>query len=198
MEAENPLHGVIQQLTKLPGVGQKSAQRLAFFFLSMPKHDVRTFAQELVQTREKIQYCSKCFNIALAEQCFICLDPKRQVSQLCVVAEPKDIFAIERTQSYKGVFHVLGGVISPIDGVHPEALRIPELIRRLKQDPITELVLAINPTIEGDATVLYLSHVLKEFNVTKSKLAYGLPVGADMDYADDMTLRKALSGRTPL
>ncbi len=198
MDEQNPLQALITQLTKLPGVGQKSAQRLAFFFLSLPKPDVTQFAKVLTHTRDNIQYCKHCFNISLSEACFICSDPRRDPHQLCVVAEPKDIFAIERTLAFKGKYHVLGGLLSPIDGIHPELLRIPELVRRLKSEAITELVLAINPTIEGDATILYLTQVLQEWPISKTKLAYGLPVGADMDYADDMTLRKALSGRTPL
>ena len=198
MDNQNPLTPLIAQLSKLPGVGQKSAQRLAFFFLSLPKPDVSEFASVLTNTRTHIQYCQRCHNISLSTTCFVCADPKRLAHQLCVVAEPKDIFAIERMMTYKGLYHVLGGVISPLDGIHPEALRIPELLYRLKNDAISEIILAINPTIEGDATVLYLTHILKEFNVSKSKLAYGLPAGADMDYADDLTLRKAFSGRTPL
>jgi recombination protein RecR len=195
---ENPLTPLVAQLSKLPGVGPKSAQRLAFFFLSMPPSEVTEFSETLVKTRTSIRYCSRCFNLAFSELCFVCENPARQPHQLCVVAEPKDIFALERTQVYKGLYHVLGGVLSPIDGIHPEVLRIPELIKRLRTEPITELVLAINPTIEGDATVLYLTHILQEFPVSKSKLAYGLPVGSDMDYADEMTLRKSVLGRTPL
>jgi len=195
---ENPLKPLITQLSKMPGVGQKSAQRLAFFFLGLPQKEVQDFAETLVQTRSSIRYCKICFNIATEVQCHICTDAKRITTQLCVVSEPKDIFAIERTLSYKGLYHVLGGVISPIDGIHPESLRIAELIKRLQAGGVEEIVLAINPTIEGEATVLYLTQILNAFPITKSKLAYGLPVGSDMDYADELTLRKSLAGRTPL
>jgi recombination protein RecR len=189
---------LIQQLSKLPGVGQKSAQRLAFFMLSLPQGEVDTMAQVMKDTRQRIRYCSACYNISYSDACFVCSNPKRNTHQLCVVAEPRDVFAIEKTQEYKGLYHVLGGLISPIDGVHPEALRIAELIQRIKQGHISELIFAINPTIEGDATVLYLTHVFQSLPIQKTRLAYGLPVGSDMDYADEMTLRKALTGRTPL
>lgn len=198
MEVQNPLHDIVGQLSKLPGIGPKSAQRLSFFFLSLSKKEVAEFARVVVHTRENIRYCETCFNIAFSERCHICINPLRQAKQLCVVAEPKDVFAIERTQEYKGVYHVLGGVVSPIDGIHPDSLRMAELMDRIKTQGIEEIILAINSTIEGDATVHYLSYLLKEFPGKKTKLAYGLPVGADMDYTDDLTLRKALLGRTGL
>ena len=196
MSTQNPISDLVEQLSKLPGIGPKSAQRLAFFLLSIPTPDVKKMASVMVQTRESIQYCKICFNISLESTCHVCSNPQRDQTQVCVVSQPKDIFAIERTGEYKGVYHVLGGLISPIDGIHPELLRISELISRLYTESVKELVLAINPTIEGDATVLYLSHVLKEFPIPKTKLAYGLPVGSDLDYADELTLRKALIGRT--
>ncbi len=195
---QNPLQDLVVQFSKLPGIGQKSAQRLAFFILSLPQQDVKTMARTLVHTREHIQYCQSCFNISYSDCCFICANTKRMPHQLCVVAEPRDIFALEKTQEYKGLYHVLGGLISPIDGIHPETLRITELIQRLKTGAFSELIFAINPTIEGDATVLYLTHIFKPLPIQKTRLAYGLPVGADMDYADEMTLKKALSGRTAL
>ncbi len=196
MEDQNPLLGLIGQLSKLPGVGPKSAQRLSFFFLSLSQKEVANFASVLTDTRTRIRYCTSCFNISFQERCYICQNPKRHTQTLCVVAEPRDIFAIERTQEYKGRYHVLGGLISPIDGIHPEALRIAELLDRLKQEGVEEVIIALNSTIEGDATMHYLTHLLKDIPMKKSKLAYGLPVGADMDYTDELTLRKALLGRT--
>jgi len=194
--AVHPLAELISQLSMMPGVGPKSAQRLSFFFLSLPQETVNQFAQTLVHTRQSVKYCKRCFNLALSDFCTICEDLTRQPTQLCVVAEPKDIMALERSHDFKGIYHVLGGVLSPIDGIHAEALRISELITRLKSEPIQEIILAINPTLEGEATLLYLSHVLSFFDGPITKLAYGLPVGADMDYADDMTLKRAFMGRT--
>ncbi len=198
MQDPHPLHALISQLCKLPGVGQKSAQRLAFFFLSLPQPSVQEFSQVLLHTRQHIQYCQTCFNISFQPTCSICLDPNRNTKILCVVAEPKDMFALERTGDFKGIYHILGGVISPLDGIHPQALRIAELIHRLQESLSSEIIFAINPTIEGDATVLYLMHALHAYPAKKTRLAYGLPVGSDLDYADDLTLKKAFSGRTQL
>ena len=198
MDEINPLTPLIQQLSRLPGIGPRSAQRLAFFFLSLPKQDVGRFSDVLVNTRNTIQYCRKCYNLSFSERCYICTDDRRKTDQLCIVAEPRDLMALERTGEFKGTYHVLGGLISPIDGIHPEALRIPELMTRLKTEPIQELIIALNPTIEGATTALYLHNVLKDLNIPITKLAYGLPVGADIDYADEMTLQKAFSGRTKL
>ena len=198
MDDQNPLTGLIQQLSKLPGVGPRSAQRLAFFFLSLPKPDVARFSDVLLHTRNAIQYCKHCFNLSFSDVCFVCSNPQRNQTQLCIVAEPRDLMALERTGEFKGRYHVLGGLISPIDGIHPDVLRIPELIRRLKDTPVQELIVALNPTIEGDTTALYLGSVLKDLNIPITKLAYGLPVGADIDYADEMTLQKAYMGRTKI
>jgi recombination protein RecR len=195
MEEQNPLTGVIEQLTKLPSIGQKSAQRLAFFFLSLSKAEVNQFAKTLVETRENIKYCTTCFNISFTPKCMVCCDFERNQSILCVVAQPKEIFAIERTHEFKGLYHVLGGLISPIDGMQPDMLRISELILRIKSGQFKEVILALNPTVEGETTALYLASCLKGYPISITKLAYGLPVGADIDYADDMTLQKALSGR---
>lgn len=198
MDDHNPLTGLIHQLSRLPGIGPRSAQRLAFFFLSLPKPDVAKFTDVLTHTRTHIKYCKRCFNLSFTEQCFICANPKRLPAQLCIVAEPRDLMALERTGEFKGHYHVLGGLISPIDGIHPDALRIPELMTRLRTEPIQELIVALNPTIEGDTTALYLSEMLREFQIPITKLAYGLPVGSDIDYADEMTLQKAFSGRTKI
>lgn len=195
---KNPLGELVEQLSLLPGVGEKSAQRLAFFFLSLSKADVHRFSRVLSETREAIRYCELCFNISLAERCHICEDLERQHDVLCVVSEPKDVFSIERAGEFKGVYHVLGGLVSPLEGIHPEMLRVQELVDRLKQGRVSELIFAINSTVEGDTTILYLTQVLRPLGVKLSKLAYGLPMGADIDYTDELTLTKALQGRVEL
>jgi recombination protein RecR len=194
----NPLELLTEQLSKLPGVGAKSAQRLAFFLISLPTSQVNTFASVIKETRDRIKYCKICFNISFEEKCFICANPKRVTNQICVVSEPSDIYAIEKTNDFKGLYHVLGGLISPIDGVHPESLRLHELMVRVKTQQVEELILAINPSIEGDATALYLSKIFESQPVQLSKLAHGLPMGADIDYADELTLQKAFRGRTAI
>ena len=195
---KHPLQLLIDHFSKLPGVGSKSAQRLAFHVLSMQVSDVMAFSDALRETRENIRYCERCFHITMAQYCDLCCSPKRDARYCCVVAHPKDLMAIERTASYQGVYHVLGGLLSPLDGMHPQSLRIPELIERVKHAPFREIVLAISPTIEGEATALYLVEVLAPYGIPLSKLAYGLPVGADMDYTDELTLQRALMGRTPM
>jgi recombination protein RecR len=195
MVYDSPLKPLVTELKQLPGVGEKSAQRLAFFLLSISKDRVDKIAKQMSDTRSDIKYCETCFNISLETICHICKNPGRDKDLLCIVAEPKDIFALEKTHEFKGTYHVLGGLISPIDGVHPEALRIPELLERLRQQSFKEIILAINPTIEGDTTVLYLHSVLKQLKLSVTKLAYGLPVGADIDYADELTLQRAFTGR---
>mgnify|MGYP001212280176 FL=1 len=192
----NPLEPLISELKRLPGVGDKSAQRLAFFLLRISEKDVQQIATTMVETRKKIIYCQSCFNISLDETCYICADERRLQNTLCIVSEPKDIFAMERTGVYKGLYHVLGGLISPLDGVHPESLRIKELVERLQNQSFEEVVFAINPTVEGDSTIMYLSAILESLNLTITKLAYGLPMGSDIDYADEMTLAKAISSRS--
>ena len=191
----NPLEPLISQLKRLPGIGDKSAQRLAFFLLSISEKEVEKMATTMLSTRKKIVYCQSCYNISLESTCYICLDDNRIQDKICIVSEPKDIFALERTGAYKGVYHVLGGLISPLDGVHPESLRIKELVQRLQEKSYNEVIFAINPTVEGDATILYLSAILESLKLTITKLAYGLPMGSDIDYADEMTLAKAISSR---
>ncbi len=191
----NPLDPLIQELKKWPGIGEKSAQRLAFFLLSLKQNDVTKMAHTMVDTRDSIKYCKDCFNISLHDQCHICSSTKRDRASLCIVAEPKDIFAIEKTHAYTGIYHVLGGLISPLDGVHPESLRIKELIQRIQNNTFHEVLFAINPSIEGDSTSLYLTSLLEPFKLNITKLAYGLPMGSDIDYADEITLTKAISAR---
>ena len=192
----NPLEPLISELKRLPGIGDKSAQRLAFFLLSISEKDVQKMAGTMVKTRQAIVYCQTCFNISLSETCYLCKDEKRLQNVLCIVSEPKDIFAMERTGVYKGLYHVLGGLISPLDGVHPESLRIKELVERLQKQSFNEVVFAINPTVEGDSTIMYLSAILEPLKLQITKLAYGLPMGSDIDYADEMTLAKAISSRS--
>ncbi|NQY74666.1 MAG: recombination protein RecR [Candidatus Margulisbacteria bacterium] len=191
----NPLSPLIDHLKKLPGVGHKSATRMAFYLLSMSSKEVDEFARVLVETKQNIRYCTQCFNIGYAEKCFICDNPERDPNIICVVAEPKDLLSIEKTHDFKGVYHVLGGLISPLDGIHPEMLRLDELMHRLRVTQPKEVILAINPTIEGDATILYLAKQFESSPFQLTKLAYGLPMGADIEYVDEMTLKKALEGR---
>ncbi|NDC82899.1 recombination protein RecR [bacterium] len=194
----SPIEPLVEQLVKLPGVGQKSAQRLAFHILSMPLKDVDVFSEVIKTIRRDVRYCESCFNLTLATRCVVCENPRRDGSRLCVVSNPRDIVSIERTLEYSGVYHVLGGLISPLDGVTPESLRISELIQRLKIGQFTEILLAINPTIEGEATLLYLASVLRPLGVTITQLAYGIPVGGELEFADELTLQRALSSRVPI
>jgi len=194
----HPLQPLIDQLKRLPGVGGKSAQRLAFHFISLPMSEIKKISEILLYTKENIKYCSVCFNISFLDTCTICNDPIRETKRLCVVADPKDILAIERARVFNGRYHVLGGLISPIDGLHPEMLRLSELVERVKKDQFEEIILAINPSVEGDATVLYITSLLKSFSVQLTRLAFGLPMGAELDYTDEITIQKALLGRTKI
>ena len=186
---------LIGELQKLPGIGPKSAQRLAFHLLGTSLKSIDDLAGAMVQVKERMKFCPVCYNITDVEPCLICSDTSRDDAILCVVAEPKDLVAIERSGVYNGKYHVLGGVISPLDGIEPESLRIKELLVRLNNDQIKELVLAINPTTEGEATSFYLGRLIKPLGVKLTRIAFGLPVGADMDYADPATLSKSLEGR---
>lgn len=190
-----PLAQLIEELQKLPGIGPKSAQRLAFHLLKQPDGDVKRLAQSLVDAKEQIRLCSVCSNLSVNDPCELCAHPTRDVSTVCVVAEPKDLVAVERTKEYKGRYHVLQGLISPMDGVGPDQLKIKELLDRVGSGEIQEIILAINPTIEGEVTTLYLSRMLKPLGVRVTRIAFGLPMGGDLEYADEMTLVKALEGR---
>jgi len=194
MYAES-LAKLIEELQKLPGIGPKSAQRLAFYFLASSKKSVDELVAAIIQAKERLRYCSTCFNITDVDPCKICSDLSRQEDQLCVVAEPKDLVAIERSGVYNGKYHVLGGLISPLDGIEPDSLRVKEILARLSKNTVKEVVLAISPTTEGEATSIYLTKLLKPLGVKLTRIAYGLPIGADMDYADPATLSKALEGR---
>jgi recombination protein RecR len=192
---EGVVQDLIDELGKLPGVGPKSAQRIAFHLLQAEEPDVRRLAEVLVEVKARVKFCSVCFNVSEADLCRICSDPRRDQTVLCVVEEYKDVVAIERTREFKGRYHVLGGAISPIDGVGPEQLRVRELMARLADGTVTELILATDPNLEGEATATYLTRMLKDLDLTITRLASGLPVGGDLEYADEVTLGRALAGR---
>ena len=192
---EGIVQELIDELGRLPGVGPKSAQRIAFHVLAADPADVRRLAAVLVEVKDTVKFCTTCGNVAQDTQCRICLDPRRDLTVLCVVEEPKDIVAVERTREYRGRYHVLGGAISPIDGIGPDDLRIRELMVRLADDEITEVILATDPNTEGEATASYLARLLKPMGLTVTRLASGLPVGGDLEYADEVTLGRAFEGR---
>ena len=195
---EGPIQTLIEELGRLPGIGPKSAQRLAFHILTTDRADVERLATALRDVAEKVQFCDICFNVSEGTTCRLCRDPRRDPSTICVVEEPKDVMAIERTREFRGLYHVLGGAISPIDHVGPEDLRIAELLRRLQGPTVTEVILATDPNLEGEATATYLSRMLVSTGITVSRLASGLPVGGDLEYADEVTLGRAFSGRRQL
>ena len=186
---------LIDELGRLPGVGPKSAQRIAFHILQTQSFDVSRLATLLTEVREKVRFCEVCGNVTESERCSICRDPRRAPSVICVVEEAKDVAAIERTREFRGLYHVLGGAISPIDGVGPDDLRIRELLTRLQDGTVTEIILATDPNLEGEATATYLARMIGPMGVTVTRLASGLPVGGDLEYADEVTLGRAFSGR---
>ena len=192
---EGALQDLIDELGRLPGVGPKSAQRLAFHLLASDPADVRRLADALLEVKVRARFCSTCGNVSEEEQCRICRDPRRDDALICVVEEPKDVVAIERTREFRGRYHVLGGAISPLDGIGPEQLRVRELIARLNDGAVTEIILAMDPNIEGDATAAYLTRMLVPMGLTVTRLASGLPVGGDLEYADEITLGRAFAGR---
>ena len=192
---EGVVQDLIDELGRLPGVGPKSAQRIAFHLLQAEEPDVRRLAEILVQVKARVKFCSICFNVSEDDQCRICRDPRRDDALICVVEEPKDVVAIERTREFRGRYHVLGGAISPLDGIGPEQLRVRELIARLNDGTVTEIILAMDPNIEGDATAAYLTRMLVPMGLTVTRLASGLPVGGDLEYADEVTLGRAFAGR---
>ena len=192
---EGVVQDLIDELGRLPGVGPKSAQRIAFHLLQADPTDVRRLADVLIEVKAKVKFCSICFNVSEDDQCRICRDPRRDPTQLCVVEEYKDVVAIERTREYRGRYHVLGGAISPIDGIGPEQLHIKELLTRLGDGAVTEVILATDPNLEGEATATYLTRMLSPLGLRVTRLASGLPVGGDLEYADEVTLGRALAGR---
>ena len=190
-----PLQKLIEQFERLPGVGRKSAQRLAFYVLDLPKDKALEFAAAIVDAREKIRKCTSCQNLTEAELCPICENEGRDRSIICVVEDPRDILAFERTKEYRGIYHVLHGLISPMDGIGPEQLYIRELLLRIQKGGVEEVVMATNPTVEGEATATYLAKILKPLSVKVTRLAYGIPIGGNLEYADEVTLYRALEGR---
>jgi recombination protein RecR len=192
---EGVVQDLIDELGRLPGVGPKSAQRIAFHLLAADPVDVRRLAQVLGEAKDKVRFCRTCFNVAEAEQCRICLDERRDQTLLCVVEEPKDVLAVEKTREFRGRYHVLGGAISPIEGVGPDDLRVRELMQRLADGTVTELILATDPNLEGEATATYLARLVKPLGLRVTRLASGLPVGGDLEYADEVTLGRAFEGR---
>lgn len=198
MHYTKPLAKLIDEFQKLPGIGPKSAQRMAFHLLKMPIDEVRNFSNALIDAKEKIKYCKTCFNMSSQDPCEICADTKRDENIICVIAETKDLIALEKTREFKGRYHVLQGLISPLDGIGPEDLRIRELMERLGKPEIEEIILALNPSVEGEATSLYLARLIKPLGIKVSRIAFGLPVGGDLEYADEITLARALEGRREL
>jgi recombination protein RecR len=189
------VQNLIDELGRLPGVGPKSAQRIAFHLLKLPTVDAMRLSSVIATAKERVTFCTRCFNIAEGPECELCNDDRRDPTLLCVVEEPRDIVAVEKTQEYHGRYHVLQGAISPIEGVGPEQLRIRELLVRLQAEGIEEVILCTNPNLEGEATAMYLSRLLKDLDVKVTRIASGLPVGGDLEYADELTLGRALEGR---
>ena len=190
-----PVARLVEEFHKLPGVGPKTAQRLAYYLIRMPEENARDLADAIVAVKERIAMCSRCFNITELDPCEICSDPQRDESLVCVVEEALDVLALERTHSYRGLYHVLHGAVSPMNGIGPDDLKIQPLLARLKDEPITEIILATNPNLEGDATAMYIYTLLSPLGVSITRPARGLPVGGDLEYADESTLGRAIEGR---
>jgi len=198
MQYSSPsIERLIEEFQKFPGVGRKTAQRLVFYLLRSPKEEIAGLAEAMKAVKEKVGFCSVCFNISEKDPCDICTDLNRDRSLICVVEEASDLWALERTGEYKGLFHILGGVLSPLDGIGPDDLRIKELLSRLKEG-VKEIILATNPNTEGEATAVYLSNLIKPLKVKVTRIARGLPMGGDLEYADQVTLAKAMEGRTEI
>jgi len=193
-----PLARLIEELERLPGIGPKSAQRLAFHILERPQEEGRALAEAIIEVKQSIRHCSQCFNFTDTDPCAICADERRDRALICVVAEPRDLLAMENTGEYRGLYHVLHGLISPLDNVGPEELRIKELLERVRGGNVQEVIIATNPVVEGEVTATYLAGVLKPLGVKVTRIALGLPVGGDLDYADQLTITRALQGRTEM
>ncbi len=190
-----PMARLVEELAKLPGIGPKTAQRLAFYIISGSKANAESLAEAIVEAKEKIIYCSICSNLTEENPCRLCSSGGRDGSMICVVEEPKDVIAIERTREFKGLYHVLHGAISPIDGIGPGDIKVKELLERLRDDRVQEIILATDPNVEGEATAMYLARLLKPLGVKVTRMAHGMPVGGDLEYVDEVTLAKALEGR---
>lgn len=190
-----PLERLVEQFERLPGIGHKSAQRLAYHMLAIPREDAEAFAQAIIDAHEKIHYCKVCCNLTDSELCPVCRSESRDRSVICVVEDPRDVFALERTNEYNGLYHVLHGTISPLSGVGPDQLRVKEFLARLTDGSVKEIIMATNPTVEGEATAMYISQLVKPLGIRVTRLAYGIPVGGDLEYADEITLTRAMEGR---
>jgi recombination protein RecR len=197
-QAPNPVARLINELSKLPTISPKTAARLVFYLLNRPRHEAQSLAEAILSVKDNVRFCSICFSLAESDPCDLCTDERRDGTIVCVVAEAKDVYAIERTGAFKGRYHVLGGLISPMDGIGPAQLHVKELVERVGRERPTEIILATNPNAEGEATAIYLSRLLLPLGVAVTRLAYGLPIGGDLDYADEMTIAKALEGRRAL
>lgn len=193
-----PILALIEEFSRLPGIGKKSAQRLAFHVVNQSEESAVRLSEAIIDAKKKIRYCSECFNLTDLDPCSICVSPKRDRKVICVVEDPKDVIAIERTKEFKGLYHVLHGAISPMDGIGPEDIKLRELILRLQKEDVEEVILATNPTIEGEATSMYISKLLSPTGILVTRLAHGIPVGGDLEFADEVTLAKALEGRRAL
>ncbi len=193
-----PVQALIDELGRLPGVGPKSAQRIAFYLLKLPKEDAGRLASAITEVKERVSFCRRCFNVTEGEECGICRDERRDAHLVCVVEEPRDVVAVEKTREFRGRYHVLQGAISPLDGIGPDHLRVRELLARIEPEGITEVILCTNPNIEGEATAMYLARLLKPLGIRTTRIASGLPVGGDLEYADELTLGRALEGRREL
>ncbi|MBQ2284786.1 MAG: recombination protein RecR [Clostridia bacterium] len=190
-----PLEILVEQFAKLPGIGRKTATRLAFHVLNSSNEEAQAFAKAIVNAKEQVKLCKICQNITDAETCALCESPKRDNSVICVTESPKDVISIEKTNEYHGLYHVLHGAISPMDNIGPNDIKIPELLERLKDDTVKEVIMATNPTIEGEATAMYIAKLIKPFGIKVTRIAHGIPVGGDLEYADEITLTRAMEGR---
>ena len=194
----SPVARLINELSKLPTIGPKTAARLVFYLLNRPRHEAQSLADAILAVKDNVRFCSNCYCLSEGDPCEFCTDDRRDAATICVVAEAKDVYAIERTGAFKGRYHVLGGLISPMDGIGPVQLHVKELVERIGREHPSEIILATNPNAEGEATALYLARLLAPLGIAVTRLAYGLPIGGDLDYADEMTIAKALEGRRAL
>ena len=190
-----PVQDLIDELGRLPGVGPKSAQRIAFHLLKLSREDAMRLARAISEVKERVSFCRRCFNVSEGEECEMCTDPRRDATVVCVVEEPRDVVAIEKTHEFKGRYHVLQGAISPIEGIGPEQLRVKELVQRLEPESVTEVILCTNPNIEGEATAMYLARLLKPLGIRVTRIASGVPIGGELEYADGVTISRALEAR---
>ncbi len=198
MEYTRPLAKLIEYFQKLPSIGPKTAQRLALHILKMDRTEVENFSNAMMEAKDTIKYCSVCYNISSNDPCEICASYNRNKEIICVVAEAKDLIAIEKTNEYQGTYHVLQGLISPIDGIGPEDIKVKELLNRIHENDVKEIILALSPSVEGEATTLYLSKLIKPFNIKVSRISYGIPLGSELEYADELTLIRALETRSEI